>query len=168
MHALKKARRLAIVPRWSVLPTIRSETVASHTFQVVVLARLISKHHVRSGYLDFRDQITSEALNHDLDEAMDGDEPGGPWRKPKDYQQLIKERGQVWAVVKMADILDAYLFLTEEWLMGNTLIEPIIEGYRDELYTISQVIEWDEHFNIEHFITSVVKNSTGLSKGDYI
>lgn len=169
MHPLKKARRLAIVNRWSILPTIRQQNVAEHTFQVLVLARNLSEYH--SGYCTaMLSRVTRLAINHDLDEAVKGDEPGGPWYKPKDYMQLVKQKGQDWAVVKMADLLDAYLFLMEEWQLGNKQIEPVMEAYFDEIHSISAVIKWlvIDGRTKSPDVREIVRNSTGFAKGDYV
>lgn len=167
MHHLKKARRLSIVPRWSIIPTIRQQNVAEHSFQVAVLTRYLVSFHAESSSRVFFSECLIEALGHDMEEAVEGDMPGGPVKK-KDFEALTKEKGQVWAVVKMADMLEAYLFLEEERALGNAQVKPITLGYHQDIDRLLPCIDWVlPPSRMTQVIGDLVNNSLGLDMGDF-
>jgi len=62
--------RASGVMRWHIVRTIRPQSLAEHTFDVVMIARAIAKI---AGVNDY--EITKAALLHDLDEIVTGDIP---------------------------------------------------------------------------------------------
>ncbi len=62
--------RASGVTRWHIVRMVRSQSVAEHTFDVVMIARAIAKI---AGVDDA--EITKAALLHDLDEVITGDIP---------------------------------------------------------------------------------------------
>lgn len=117
---LRWSRRLSFVPRWSVVPTIRQQSVAEHSFHVAqAVLWLLPQHAVwhTGNHMDrtvFESEALKEALLHDLDEAAKGDAPS-PSKKPKDAEGMT----QVQILVKVADVLEAIGFIHEEKALGN-------------------------------------------------
>ena len=66
------------------------------------------------------------ALIHDADEAITGDVPPS-LNKIKSEKERIYGSSLTRRIVKTADILEAWLFLTEDKAMGNDVVYPIIE-----------------------------------------
>lgn len=62
--------RASGVTRWHIVRTVKPQSLAEHTFDVVMIARAIAK---LAGYDDA--EITKAALLHDLDEIVTGDFP---------------------------------------------------------------------------------------------
>lgn len=167
MHPLKKARRLSIVPRWSIIPTIRQQNVAEHSFQVAVLTKYLLKFHEDATDNHFTREALSYALEHDEEEAVKGDMPGGPVIK-RDFKALTSERGQVWAVVKMADMLEAMIFLEEEVALGNEQVMPIIDGYEKDVERLNEYIAWDiPASRMRRVLKDIIEDSLGLAMGDF-
>lgn len=62
--------RASGVTRWHIVRTVKPQSLAEHTFDVVMIARAIAK---LAGYDD--SEIVKAALLHDLDEIVNGDFP---------------------------------------------------------------------------------------------
>ncbi len=62
--------RASGVTRWHIVRTVRPQSLAEHTFDVVMIARAIAKN---AGIDDY--EIIKAALLHDLDEIVTGDIP---------------------------------------------------------------------------------------------
>lgn len=117
-------RRLSAVPRWTVVPTIMGQNVAEHSMQVVVLADMLMNHHPFRATPGRRLDVIQMAIYHDKDEAITGDRPG----PTKDATRLAaSEMDQKQIIVKVADMLDAVLFCSNEMEMGNKPIEPVMQ-----------------------------------------
>lgn len=123
-------RRLAYVPRWTVMPTLQSQSVAEHTFHVIVLCRWLVSQHAEKDTGNFELDVLRLALEHDADEAKSGDIPTPHKHGTPDEQQARLtdenvqglshlEMSQAEVVVKCADKLEAILFVHQEMLMGN-------------------------------------------------
>ncbi len=110
------ARRLSHVPRWAVMPTVRRQSVAEHTFHVAMLAGwLVQFYPVPPGVtqLQFEADVLYKSLAHDLNEAVTGDHPS-PTKKADNLPM-----SDVHVVLKCADILEAICFIEEEARLGN-------------------------------------------------
>lgn len=126
---VKKARwlrRLSWVPRWAVVPVLHKQSVAEHSFHVIVLCRWLLPLHARSGQGNFELEVLRRAIEHDADEAKSGDIPS-----PYKTRDETAEQSQVDAVVKCADKLEALLYVMEEIKLGNSL--SMDELYEDVL-----------------------------------
>jgi hypothetical protein len=71
--------RASGVTRWHIVRTVRPQSLAEHTFDVVFIARAIAKG---AGHDDY--EITKAALLHDLDEIVTGDIPTPTKQKARD------------------------------------------------------------------------------------
>ena len=125
----RRLRRLAIVPRWTVIPTIQRQTVAEHSFHVAHIALWVSRYHLVAfdGCLD--EEILYYALIHDEAEAITGDIPSPAsaeaipgkseaFEKANDLGAVSADDG-VRRILKIADLLEALLFVYEEKRLGN-------------------------------------------------
>jgi hypothetical protein len=76
------------------------------------------------------------ALTHDIKEAAEGDAPS-PSKK------ATLTRDQVHVVMKVADILEAYMFVQEEIGMGNVLgTIGLLEDLEDRLHPWFLAFDW--------------------------
>jgi 5'-deoxynucleotidase YfbR-like HD superfamily hydrolase len=149
--------RLSVIKRWSIVHTIQQQSVAEHCFNVERIAVRIAKE-----WLDFNDdlvlfEISQYALHHDDFEAVSGDVPSTVKRyfngklAEREHEDIIPIRSDppssIKNVVKLADRLEWYWFLTMESALGN----KYIEDYRLELYGIIHA------FAAEHYATHLSK-----------
>lgn len=116
-------RRLNWVPRWVIFPTHRNQSVAEHSYGVATIAMwLMDNFHQNGSMSQFRLSVLTRALEHDADEAITGDSPSPTKHKDKEYYMSLSQED---VVVKMADCLEAWLFLSEELRMGNNYTQTI-------------------------------------------
>ena len=110
--------RASDVKRWSIVRTIRNQSVAEHSFNVAMIARAFAKS---IGICD--EQITKAALCHDLDEVITGDIPT-PFKeraraKGVDLNNIYQHAtGRTLTdieakILKFADLVEAYWYITE-------------------------------------------------------
>jgi 5'-deoxynucleotidase YfbR-like HD superfamily hydrolase len=118
------SRRLSMVPRWVVIPTIRTQTVAEHSFNVACLCDYLVGFHSQSHDPYFRHMLMATALRHDLEEAITGDSPSPIKASTRKAPGTLSS---VETVVKVADKIDAALFCMDEIEMGNTAIKDVLE-----------------------------------------
>ena len=121
---IEKMLDLQYIQRWTTVGTSRSSNVATHSFNVAVIAMAIYKEiYNKVGYTE-RD-VCYYAIIHDYVEAYSGDistpvkevmrEHGfGPekfnYGAPK---ETFPEQGMPQAIVKMADLIDNWNFIRE-------------------------------------------------------
>lgn len=111
-------RRLATVPRWAVIPTLRKQSVAEHSFHVLWLFQWVANKLEIETNLSFEDALL--VLFHDWDESETGDIPGPNKGRPStDHCDQFK------CVLKIADCLEAWLFIAEDQAMGNSTLSDI-------------------------------------------
>ena len=142
----KDIRTLSHVPRWTIIRTLRQQSVADHSYYVVMYAGMIGQmmkiDSIRFGYL-----LWYAAL-HDLDELVTGDIPS-PVKHPNGSvampdlspvsaheivgidPPLIDE--ELIRIVKIADILDAVMFIGEEIRFGNQEVNELYTHLFDQL-----------------------------------
>lgn len=78
--------RASGVTRWHIVRTVRPQSLAEHTFDVVMIARAIAKI---AGYND--SEIIKAALLHDLDEIVTGDIPTPTKNRARDNGWNLNE-----------------------------------------------------------------------------
>lgn len=108
--------RAGDVKRWTIVRTVVQQSIAEHTFNVVMIARAIAKE------CDIDDEyVIKYALEHDLDEIRTGDIPS-PTKITMasegthvEYRGVNKpaQHGYPHAIVKGADLIEACWFITE-------------------------------------------------------
>lgn len=139
-------RRLSIVPRWVIVPTIFKQNVAEHSFYVALYTdKLCQMLPVPD---NVRVQAVALALRHDMLEVMHGDIPGPAKGRlgvddKRDWGRLerategdytfpplsLNESLFVARVVKMADKIEAAMFLQREVQTGNVGVKPILDAH---------------------------------------
>lgn len=125
---VRRLRRLSVVPRWAIVPMIRRQNVAEHSYHTAWIAVWVVEH------FDLKipiDSLLWYALTHDQDEALSGDiaapyKSGAVGRAVASRTMDLFVRGPelLW-VLKVADLLEARLFIEEETRMGNRLLGSI-------------------------------------------
>jgi len=121
------------VHRWTIVKTVKRQSLAEHTFNVIAIARDIAKN---LGIDDER--IIKYAFEHDLDEILTGDIP----TPAKDSGKVdIKYNGKndalltelERAVVKIADLLEANWWLNTNGIGRHA--SQVMDGLIDRLNT---------------------------------
>lgn len=125
MHELDD--RLSVVKRWGIVRTIVTQSVAEHCFNVQRICIKLAPHF---GIVDYDEmfELSQAALHHDDDEAVTGDIPGPAKAHIHASEKGVDvgatawytdASGQVKEIVKLADMLEAFHFLTMELHLGN-------------------------------------------------
>lgn len=156
-------KRLSVVPRWAIVNTIQKQTVSDHCFRVV---RLI--HRIGDNVGVSPDAITvamTRAIYHDDDEHVSGDVPSIA-KKYLDTERLKQDfpapmsswqpSGTVAHLIKVADKVEAILFLRTEIALGNKTVGKILDHVCGALYDYCQrnlLMEW--YFAIEQQMQSL-------------
>lgn len=130
-----RERMLAVIPRWSVLPRTRDQSVAEHSFYVALYVDklvIMLKWPVARRY-----QAVQHALKHDMPEIVTGDIMGPVKRtisNPKAREELelrvlaslgeyytheIHPPAEIKRVLKAANIIDEFFYTQMEVSMGN-------------------------------------------------
>lgn len=128
---LRWSRRLSVVPRWVIVPTIQRQNVAEHSYHVAQTARWLMQFHATDGdeKLALTMAVIDRALDHDVEEAATGDRPTTS-KQGKTYHVGMPQAA---IIVKIADILEALAFLYEEKLMGNTRVVALFDERKQAL-----------------------------------
>lgn len=129
--------RLSWVTRWTVVNTLKKQSVAEHCFNVERIALMVAVEWLKWKDSNLLFEVSQIALHHDDDEAVTGDLPspakwalGEKWIDA--HRDLWYNRpGQAHDIVKLADKMEAFWFLTMERKLGNTYIA----AYLKELHT---------------------------------
>lgn len=132
--SLRWSRRLSVVPRWVIVPTIQRQNVAEHSYHVAQTARWLMQFHASEGdeKLHLTMAVVDRALDHDVEEAATGDRPT-PSKQGKVYHAGMPQSA---IIVKIADVLEALAFLHEEKLMGNTRVADLFDERKQALREI--------------------------------
>lgn len=148
---LARIRKLAIVPRWGIVPTIRQQSVLEHSGQVVAIALwLVAKTGASQRVLG--SDLMMYALCHDELEALTGDLPStvkSPIittelkRLCDEYDEEYTPDEEVKIIVKAADLLEQMLWLHEEIAMGNRRVLQVYEGVTDRFELAWDKVPWD-------------------------
>jgi 5'-deoxynucleotidase YfbR-like HD superfamily hydrolase len=131
-----RERMLAFVERWNVAPRLHRQSVAEHSYFVALYASDISA--AMSLTAVERANVLDYALRHDMAEIVTGDMPGPAKRalvdidKLKEYEEdfmisVGQESPGEWPdyckqIVKAADCIDAYFWISMEVLRGNAMM----------------------------------------------
>jgi len=141
-------RRLAFIPRWSVVPITRPQSVAEHSFHVSTLTLWLCGWHARRYHGNFVYAAMMYAHTHDIEEAKHGDHPSPtkPFKTPN-------ENDQIKIIVKCADILEAVQKIHEERLIGNHFASfYVAEELIERLRPWWDAFEWDSTMMLDAHI----------------
>lgn len=136
---------LSYVQRWIVAPTYRTQSVADHTFRVMVIARQLMNEKL-GGRLLSPERVLIAAMDHDQDEAHSGDIPGTykdshgkEWPHP-----VTLDLASI--VVKVADSMETYTWWMAWGHKGWT--SPNCPGIGDHCRDIRKILwytqDWPE------------------------
>lgn len=153
-------RTASVVQRWSIVRTLNPDSVANHSFFVTFYALQIARLIEWPGpYVD----LTFAALMHDVEETFTGDILGPVKKQIIDEAALanfvsaqMKERlplleaqldviyDSMWGssierIIKVADKIDACIFLILEQRMGNAVLAPL---YEDAMWNLT--VAWHD------------------------
>lgn len=141
---LRRLRRLVHVPRWTTIPTIRKQSVGEHSFQVAVIAvwLLEAMHGIELESSEEASGIVAAAVFHDEAEAVTGDLPSPLKRALRGSIETFEAQigadlrlpDRVAALLKLADLLEALLFIREEQSMGNGMLTAVYKDVYDNLH----------------------------------
>ncbi len=135
-----RERMLDYVIRWSVLPRLHPQSVASHSFYVALYTDQLTD--ILRWPKPRRWEAVNFALRHDMTEVVTGDIMGPVKRMVTNANQLKNFEAQVnqalgayytqaepdWqvrAVVKCANVIDEYFWLSLEVSLGNRSVEEM-------------------------------------------
>lgn len=155
----RRLYRLSIVPRWTVIPTLRTQSVSEHCFNVSWLAVIVTQEWNRKNpgnMIDEKNTLRAvwAAIVHDEAEAISGD-IAAPYRRGNtgNGMKFWEERqhygafdGGLWStairkIIKIADKLEALTFCHNEIRMGNLTVIEVAEDVRTQLF-----LAWDTLF----------------------
>ena len=135
-------QRLNVIKRFTGRSTTNHDDVAGHTLRVIMIANRLAEEFPHSG-LD-KSLIMEMAMVHDIEESLFGDVPSRFKHYLKDYKEsaktaieseellpyhlkiaynMLQTKCLEADVVKMADNLDGFIFVTKERSRGNREID---------------------------------------------
>lgn len=142
MSRLNDLLLLTYVPRWSIIPINRPESVAEHSFRVAVIAMEIAQRSNLETY-----PVIYRALIHDAPECATGDLPSPIKRRLSELRGVEKLLCPWWDsggpardifdhIVKAADLIDLQTYLQRhgENGIGLNSIMGWALGYMEEQY----------------------------------
>lgn len=147
-------RDLAHVPRWGIVPVIKRQSVAEHSYYVTLyMSHICYKLDLECAILV---KCLRHGLEHDRGECYTSDIPGPVKRSIVDKQsELYYEAKEdvrrfgiekfdtdkvVVAIRKMADLMDEYAYWQEEYMLGNRRATQFLEIISPALHTASELV----------------------------
>ena len=140
-ETIRNTRRLSFVPRWVVAPTLRTQNVAEHSYHVACICDVLLSHHKLRQSQSFTLEVLRHAMYHDADEAHTGDAPAPSKDNTRRMPSQLTPAG---IVVKVADLIEACVFCSEECTMGNVSMAPIYQDALKRGKTYWDFFKWDE------------------------
>lgn len=142
-----RERMLASVERWNIAPRLNRQSVAEHSFYVVLycseLAERLGLDHSR------KVALFEAAMRHDLAEIVTSDMPGPSKRAIVDKHKLAEYEARFMqhigqyarfepfhdlaAIIKAADCIDAYFWLSMEVAHGNRLLTKELQVAKERM-----------------------------------
>ena len=150
LETMLKIRGMRHVNRFTQNPTIKPNNVAEHSYFVAVYCDMIM-NTVGAFTPELRCMVLKLAMYHDSHEGISVELPHNVKRViSKDLAHEVESRAKVelfgtnevegagaelpHAILKVADLLDAFLYAVEECRMGNTFYDPIIVEVKFALF----------------------------------
>ena len=166
---MRRLRRLSTVPRWTTVPMTRRQNVAEHSFHVAWIVLEIANYSdaVKNGDLELSDLLTL-ALIHDESEAVSGDlatpfkrhwvaDAVNDMEKAYDMGRHFKSLDpQAYAIIKMADLIEAIIWLNEESTLGNKLIKSIQKQIIESLQKVMIDFDYSGPSSTKDMITQII------------
>lgn len=111
--------RLSYVPRWVIVPMMRQQSVAEHSWRVAVIAMELSG---KLGWnYDEQCELATKATLHDWEEALTGDTPSTEKPYPS-FRGMSKDE----LVLKIADYLEALTWIK---LWAHPAVQSGVQGF---------------------------------------
>lgn len=137
---------LSWVPRWAIVNTIQKQSVADHCFGVALLVdRIATVVGVPEDNYKLRHKLQRAALVHDAFESISGDLPTPYKRVISDSQAYEKYKHKFQEtyeldefqkrILKIADLMEAAIFLNREQFLGNMSVTLIQNEIINKLRT---------------------------------
>ena len=167
------SRRLSNIHRFSIVPTIKSESVAEHCFYVSLYVMMLSKfvHGINE------DKALKMALIHDIEEVISGDFPHSTKVKYPEFTEALERMNssisytifkdeiefiKLWEesrgleteesrLVSLCDRISVFLYTQDEELMGNKFMSEI--NHREKSSIISFVDKYPQY----KFVRDIIK-----------
>ena len=139
---LKDILRAQNVKRWVIVNTSRNQSLAEHSFNVIAITReLCNRLNVNDA------RAMKYAFDHDLDEILTGDIPT-PAKKRLgidtgdgyEGKSLVECSDLEIAVVKVADVLEAILFIEENGVGQHA--SEVMQYLREKLDKVLGDLTW--------------------------
>jgi hypothetical protein len=147
--------RLSTVKRWTIVHTIRQQSVAEHSYNVAIIAEAIARHWFNVTDPARLYEVYRYALEHDREEGITGDVPtivkdlfntaAASLRYVKEWPEPSAD-DQIYAIVKLADRIDALIFLRVEMGMGNQSVRKVLDHVADSFVFGDETLE--NHFQM--------------------
>lgn len=170
-----RARRLMDVPRWNIVPVLRKQNVAEHSFHVAWITMILTSRHARRQNLN---EALAYAITHDVNESITGDIPSNFKRHMKQEVEAVEDEhfggevyscpnGDVKTVVKCADYIEALLYLEEECAMGNTRLNDVIKDVYENFTMAWGKFDWNHELGQKPSATGMVDQFVEWSSVHY-
>lgn len=137
--------RLSDVPRWGIVRTIQKQSVDQHSFRVALMVTRLAVEFFGVAADDYETlyKLSRYAMLHDQDESFSGDMPS-PAKFAIDEVALAEKFASrvletpelpdnLKVIVKIADIVEAIIFMHHEIMMGNSSVHRIQRSLVDAL-----------------------------------
>lgn len=163
---LRRLRRLALVPRWVVVPTLHKQSVAEHSFHVMHIAMWLYQQSAWGKEAKPNEvwqtlSLMYYAMIHDETEAITGDIPSPAGKnhlpgKSKVYEEKFGHGAtgapeELKQILKMADLLEAWLFVKEDQQLGNDGLWQIEDDIRQRFREIAVDFPTDKEYPSPHY-----------------
>lgn len=134
--------RLSAVTRWGIIRVLQKQTVTDHSFRVTLIADKVAREWFKVTDPTKLYSVSYHALRHDRLEAVSGDFPGiikdlvnedGLSTRYADQFPAYKVTPLAKKVVKIADRIEALMFLRLELALGNSTVEYVIADVQESL-----------------------------------
>lgn len=183
------ARVLASVPRWAIVPTIKQQSVAEHSYYVsLYVAELLGLRIFDHWDPERKFMALRAALIHDAPEARMSDIPGPVKRGIKDPAKYDALERQVMAgfgytdrwgyqwhtdseidiVVKAADLIDEFFYLNMEASYGSKIVTVLLDQVEYRLKTALDKLPWDSapcEFDARSLFSEISEQSAQIDGG---
>lgn len=165
----REYRELSFVPRWGIVRTINTQSVAEHSYYVALYTADIC-HVLGLQYL--MAEAVTYALWHDVAELFTGDIPGPVKRRIVDYTKLNEFNQEAISktfpyeesanpglvvslesrtIVKLADCMEEVAFLATEINMGNQSVVEYLDDAKGRLQKAIEKLRGVVPIDVEDF-----------------
>lgn len=127
MESMVSMLKLSHVPRWSIVDTIKTQSVADHSFRVAAITKYIAEELKRlyNTRLDI-DYVVCRALMHDIEESRTGDMPcTRKYSDVNDIKDNIARKSLYDMIIKLADTIEAIVFIKRYGVKPDRVVNEL-------------------------------------------